>query len=147
MSPNQEKAPEKVALISLFFLLLSVTRRASGSSSDLLLDTVGCRLGARTTRHVLSESVHKKYRFVMRVYLYWKTRNVQARYTSNILYDNLQVLELDHRDGIEAYIEQDQCPFEESVDGICCEDVSDGKIVELSNVPPATRCTLCWMKK
>ena len=54
----------------------------------------------------------------MSVYLYWETRNVQAGYTSNILDDNLQMLEFDHRDSIKAYVEQNQCPFEESVNSV-----------------------------
>jgi hypothetical protein len=83
----------------------------------------------------------------MSVYLYWKTRNVQARNTSNILNNNLQVLEFDHRDGIEAYIEQNQCPFEESIDGVGYKCVSKDKTGQRDDVPPATRCTLCWIKK
>jgi hypothetical protein len=54
----------------------------------------------------------------MSVYLYWETRNVQAGNTSNILDDNLQMLEFDHGDSIKAYVEQNQCPFEESVNSV-----------------------------
>ena len=118
MSPDQAKAPEKVALISLFFLETSVTLRIPKANDSLLLDAVWCRFGARTTRGILSEGDRKKYTFLMSVYLYWETRNVQAGNTSNILDDNLQMLEFDHGDSIKAYVEQNQCPFEESVNSV-----------------------------
>jgi hypothetical protein len=40
MSPDQAKAPEKVALISLFFLETSVTLRIPKANDSLLLDAV-----------------------------------------------------------------------------------------------------------
>lgn len=65
----------------------------------------------------------------MSVYLDRETRDVQSRYTSNILDNNLQVLEFNHGDSIEAYIEQNQRPFEESVNGVGCEYVNNDKRV------------------
>lgn len=54
------------------------------------------------------------------VYLYWEPWNVPARYTSDILYNNLKVRKLDHCNCIESYVEQNERPFEEGVDGVRC---------------------------
>jgi hypothetical protein len=60
------------------------------------------------------------------VYLAWKSGNIPARYPSVVLDHDLEVLELGYGDSIERYIEENKCPFEEGVDGICCPVSTNG---------------------
>jgi hypothetical protein len=57
---------------------------------------------------------------MMSVYLYRESWNIPARYTSNILHNDLEVCKLDHRNCVECYIEQDERPLKEGIDGVRC---------------------------
>ena len=53
----------------------------------------------------------------------WKP-DIPARDSPVVLYDNLKVLELADGNCVEGDIKQDEGPFEEGVDGVCCTRVS-----------------------
>jgi hypothetical protein len=83
-----------------------------------LEDSVGDSFVASTRNKSRSEGGRKEVAFMMSVYLYRESWNIPARYTSNILHNDLEVCKLDHRNCVECYIEQDERPLKEGIDGV-----------------------------
>ena len=54
----------------------------------------------------------------------WEPRNVLSQYPSVVLDHYLEFLELENGNGIESYVEQDECPFEEGVGCVSWDAIS-----------------------
>jgi hypothetical protein len=53
--------------------------------------------------------------------------NIPTRYSSVVLYHNLEVLELADSDCVEGYVQEDKSPFEEGVNGVSYAIVSTAR--------------------
>jgi hypothetical protein len=127
MNPKMEKAPEKVAPISVPLLhdYQNSAEMKNTQSEHLLLFKNGIRDGfvTGTKEEERSENVLKSLHSIG-VYLFWEPQNIPTRNSSIVFYNNLQVLKLADGDGVEGDIEENEAPLEEGVDGVRCVNIS-----------------------
>lgn len=90
----------------------------------------------------------------------WQPLHVPLGRTLNIPNHDFKSLKVQHRNSIEADVEEDESPFEKRVGGVGCGTCEQRLDLELrggraaitgrssgEDSPPATRWTLCWIKK
>jgi hypothetical protein len=127
MNPKMEKAPEKVAPISV--PLLHDYQNSAEMKKERNLSTYSfSRMASETALLPVLKKKRDQKMFLKAcirrgVYLFWEPQNIPTRNSSVVFYNNLQVLELADGDGVEGDVEENEAPLEEGVDGVGCINI------------------------
>ena len=97
---------------------------------------------------ILYQNIIQQHCIDKNIYLLGEQTDIPAAYAFKVSDLKLDILELNNSDSIESNIKKYQGPFKEGVNGVGFPSQHFLAFSCLGqNVPPATWCTLCWMKK